>query len=160
MQQYNSYFENAYFRQISINISRGKYRYIGKGSGRIVYDMGNGSVIKAAKNRKGIAQNIEEYRIAQVDDSGLFAKVLTVSDNYRFLIMDKAERIKDISYVWNYFHVRSNIELYQVHEIRNLSEKYNLMIWDFGRSVNWGQINGRPIIIDYGFTRQVRRRYY
>jgi len=160
MQRYYNDYENAYFRQISININRGKYRYLGKGSGRIVYDMGNGLVIKAAKNRKGIAQNIEEYSIALVDDSGLFARVLTVSDDYHFLIMDKAERIKDISQVWKYFHVNSNKELYQVNEIRDLSEKYNLLIWDFGRAVNWGQINGRPMIIDFGFTRQVRRRYY
>ncbi len=160
MRRYYDDFEDAYFRQISININRGKYRYIGKGSGRIVYDMGNGLVIKAAKNRKGIAQNMEEYRISLVDDSGLFARVLTVSNDYRFLIMDKAERIKDISYVWKCFRVRSNNELYQVSEIRDLSEKYNLLIWDFGRAVNWGQIDGRPMIIDYGFTRQVRRRYY
>jgi len=160
MMEYYDDFEDAYFRQISLNISKGKYRYIGKGSGRIVYDMGNGLVVKAAKNIKGIAQNREEYRISLVDDSGLFARVLTVSDDYRFLIMDKAERIKDISFVWNYFRVRSNKGLYQITKIRDLSEKYNLMIWDFGRAANWGQIDGRPTIIDYGFTRQVRRRYY
>ena len=160
MRQFYDDFEDAYFRQISINVNRGKYRYLGKGSGRIVYDMGNGRVIKAAKNRKGFAQNIEEYSIAQVDDSGLFARVLNVSDDYRFLIMDKAERIKDISYVWKYFRVSNNKELFQIKALRELSEKYDLLIWDFGRAANWGFIDGRPRIIDYGFTWQVRRRYY
>lgn len=153
-------FQDTYFRQISRNISKGYYRYIGKGSGRIVYDLGNGQVVKYAKNIKGIAQNIEEYSIALLDDSGLFAKVLKVSDDYRYLIMDKADRVKDISFVWKYFHVRSNKELYQVRKIREIAEKYNLLISDLGRAVNWGQINGKPMIIDYGFTRQVRSRYY
>jgi len=160
MRRYYDDLEDAYYRQISININRGKYRYLGKGSGRIVYDMGNGRVIKAAKNIKGIAQNLEEYNISEVDNSGLFARVLNVSDDYRFLIMDKAERIKDMSYVWKYFRVRNNKELFQVNAIRDLFEKYDLMIWDFGRAVNWGLIHGKPMIIDYGFTRQVRSRYY
>jgi len=160
MKQYYGDFQDAYFRQISRNISKGYYRYIGKGSGRIVYDLGNGQVVKYAKNIKGIAQNIEEYSIALLDDSGLFANVLKVSDDYRYLIMNKADRVKDISFVWKYFHVRSNKELYQVRKLKEITEKYNLLISDLGRAVNWGQINGKPMIIDYGFTRQVRSRYY
>jgi hypothetical protein len=149
-----------YFRKISFNINRGRYRYIGRGSGRIVYDLGNGKVVKHAKNMKGIAQNIEEYNIALVDDSGLFARVSAVSDDFRFLIMEKAYHIKDISYVRKYYRVRSNNELYQIQEIRDIAEKYELLIRDLGRAVNWGLINGRPRIIDYGFTRTVRWKYY
>lgn len=158
-QSYGSFQDDA-FKAISRNIKRGNYRYIGKGSGRIVYDLGNGKVVKAAKNRRGIAQNIEEYNIALVDHSSLFARVIAVSDDYRFLIMEKANRIRDISFVWKYFHVGSNDELYQVNIIKDISEKYELLVRDLGRTVNWGQINGRPVVIDYGFTRQVRIRYY
>lgn len=160
MNRYQSASEEAYFKRIADRIKRGRYRYIGKGSGRVVFDLGDGKVVKAAKNIKGLAQNIEEFRIAMVDDSGLFARVWDVSEDYRYLIMDKAERLRDISQVWNYFSVGSNNELYQVNRIREVTEKYNLMINDFGRVVNWGEIGGRPMIIDYGFTRQVRKRYY
>lgn len=153
-------FGETFFRRISSDINRGRYRYLGKGSGRAVYDMGNGKVVKAAKNIKGFAQNIEEYRIALVDDSGLFADIWALSDDSHYLIMDKAERIRDISYVWDYFKVKSNDELFNLRKIRELSEKYNLLIHDFGRAANWGVIGGMPKIIDYGFTRQVRRRYY
>ena len=159
-QHYYSEIRDAYFKQMSLNISRGYYRYIGKGSGRSVYALGNGKVVKAARNMKGIAQNEAEYRISLVDDSGLFAKVSAVSDDYRFLVMDKAARIKNISFVWKYFHVRNNKELYQIQQIWDIAEKYDLLIWDLGRAANWGRINRRPIIIDYGFTRQVRRRFY
>jgi hypothetical protein len=153
-------YNDATFSRIASNINRGGYRFIGKGSGRVVFDLGNGKVVKAAKNIKGIAQNMEEYRIALTDDSGLFARIWDVSEDYRFLIMDKAERIRDISHVWDYFGVGSNSGLYQVKKLRDVTEKYNLLINDFGRVVNWGEIGGRPMIIDYGFTRQVRRRYY
>lgn len=160
MNQYQDDYGNAYFRRIASKISKGGYRYIGKGSGRVVFDLGNGKVVKAAKNIKGIAQNYEEFRIAIADDSGLLARVWDVSEDYRYLIMDKADRIRDISLVWDYFHVNNNNELFHVMKLQMVSEKYNLLIPDFGRAVNWGLIGGRPMIIDYGFTRQVRRRFY
>lgn len=159
-QYYHGDSEKATFKRISRNIRWGRYRYIGKGSGRIVYDLGNGKVVKCARNSKGIAQNIEEFHIAAEEHSGLFARVYAISEDHRYLIMDKAFRIKNISFVWKYFQVRNNEELYQVDQIKNMKEKYNLLVRDLGRAVNWGQINGRPVIIDYGFTRQVRIRYY
>lgn len=148
------------FEQIFLNINRGAYKSIGKGSGRIVYDLGNGKVVKVARNIKGIAQNEVEYRIALIDDSGLFANVTNVSEGFRFLVMDKANSIKDISFVWDHFNVKNNQELYQIQKLKDISLKYNLLLLDLGRAANWGQINGKPIIIDYGFTRQVRKRFY
>lgn len=153
-------FDDAYFRRISYDLAKGRYRYIGKGSGRIVYDLGNGKVVKSAKNMKGIAQNFEEYRIALTDDSGMFARVYDMSDDYRYLIMDKANGVRDISQIWRYFNVRSNNELYQLRILREISFRYDLLIRDLGRAVNWGLINGKPVIIDFGFTRDVRRKYY
>ena len=153
-------FSDAYFRMVSSNIKSGNYRLIGKGSGRAVYDLDNGQVVKAAKNIRGIAQNFEEHKIARIDHSNLFARVYDVSNDYRYLVMDKADHIKDISSVWDYFGVGSNNELFQVGRLRDISDKYNLLIWDFGRAVNWGEIDGKPMIIDYGFTRLVRRKYY
>lgn len=160
MKRHHDGVENTRFRKLHAEIKKGSYRYMGKGSGRIVYDLGNGQVVKAAKNIKGIAQNMEECRISSADDSGLFAKVLDVSGDYRFLIMDKADRIRNDSYIWNYFQANSSREFYQVKKIRDLSEKYDLLIRDLGRAANWGHIDGRPVIVDYGFTRQVRKRYY
>lgn len=161
MEQYHSDFiKNDYFRLISLNINRGAYECIGKGSSRMVYDLENGKVVKVAKNRKGFAQNEVEYRIALDDDSALLANVIATSEEFKFLVMDKANRIEDMSYVWNYFHVRNNQQLFQVQSLKNISSKYNLLFYDLGRAVNWGQINGKPVIIDFGFTRQVSRKYY
>ena len=150
--------QSNYFETISFYIKNNSYQRIGSGSSRSVYDLNNGKVVKAAKNIKGIAQNIVEYNISEDDSTGLFADVREVSDDFRYLIMDKANRIDSMAPVWDYYHVRNNRELFR--KIGYIASKYNLMLWDLGRAVNWGQIDGRPVVIDYGFTKQVSRRYY
>ena len=148
------------FKQIFLYITRGFYKCIGTGSGRTVFDLGNGYVVKVARNQKGIAQNKAEYKIALADDSGIFANIPIVSERFGFLIMEKADRIKNISYVWNYFNVKNNQELYKIQKLQDISSRYGLLFSDLGRAVNWGQINGKPVIIDYGYTQGVQRRYY
>ncbi len=148
------------FEQIILNIRRGTYNRIGTGSGRTVFDLGNGFVIKVARNRRGIAQNKAEYHISSAIDSCLFAKIQHVSEDYRFLIMVKAEKIKNISYVWNYFNVKNNRQLYQLAELKDIAAKHHLILGDFGIPINWGKIDDKPVIIDYGFTHQVKQRFY
>lgn len=148
------------FDQIMLNITLGYYRYIGSGSGRQVFDLGNGYVIKVAKNQAGIAQNKSEYKISFYDRSDLFAKVIQVSNDFSLLIMKKADKIKDISFVWKYFNVTNKMELFNSKELQNIKTSYNLLLGDFARENSWGMINGKPVIVDYGFTREVREKYY
>lgn len=148
------------FNNIMFNINNGYYRYISSGSSRDVFDLKNGYVIKIAKNMAGIAQNQYEYFISYYDNSNLFAKVVNVSDDFYFLIMEKADKIDNISDVFKYFNVSSKRELFQLKELQNIKKKYNLLLGDFNRKSNWGIIKGRPVIIDYGFTREVSERYY
>ena len=148
------------FNQIMFNIQRGYYRYIGSGSGREVFDMENGYVIKVAKNKAGVAQNKAEYKISFNDNSDLFAKAIEISNDYNLLIMEKADPINNILVIWKYFNVRSKRELFNSKELQNIKREYNLLLGDFARKSSWGMINGRPVIIDYGFTREVKNRYY
>ncbi|WP_090093691.1 hypothetical protein [Clostridium uliginosum] len=148
------------FNRIMFNLKRGYYRYIGSGSGRQVFDLGNGYVIKVARNRAGIAQNMCEYKISFNDDSDLFAKVIQASNDFDLLIMQKAHKIYNISYVFEYFNVASKRELFNLEELQSIKRRYNLLLDDFDRKSSWGMINGRPVIIDYGFTREVMERYY
>lgn len=151
---------NCIFNQIMMNIQQGYYKYIGSGSSRQVFDLRNGYVIKVAINSAGILQNQSEYRISCKDKSGLFAKVVRVSNDFRILIMEKAEKIYNISRVYEYFNVKSKEELFNLEELKNIFKENNLLTGDLNRESNWGVINGRPVIIDYGFTREVCRRYY
>lgn len=151
---------NIDFNQIMFNITQGYYKYIGSGSGRQVFDLGDGYVVKMAKNEAGIAQNNSEYKISCNDHSNLFAKVIKASDDFSLLIMQKAAKINHISYVWKYFNVRNKKELFNSEELLKIKKRYNLLLGDFSRASSWGIINGRPVIIDYGFTRKVVERYY
>ena len=146
--------------EILENLRGNQYNYIGSGSGRHVFDLGNGYVVKAAKNRKGYAQNKVEYLISQDSQSHLFAQIMQVSDDNGLLIMEKAIRVKEMKEVWKYFHVHSNSELSRIDEIRNICEKYSLLFADLCRTSSWGWVKDRIVIIDYGFTSSVRRKYY
>ena len=148
------------FNEIRSNLTQGYYRYIGSGSGRQVFDLGNGYVVKVAKNSAGIAQNKAEYKISFNDNSNLFAKIVQASNDFRLIIMKKANKLSDISYVWKYFNVTSKKELFNLKELQNIKRRYGLLLNDLDRVSSWGTINGRLVIIDYGFTRDVMERYY
>lgn len=151
---------SSIFNNIMFNINRGYYRYIGTGSSRDVFDLQNGYVVKVAKNIAGFAQNQTEYAISNYDDSNLFARVISISNDFYFLVMEKADKIDNISDVFRYFNVSDKRELFKLKELQNIKKKYNLLLGDFDRKSNWGIIKGRPVIIDYGFTREVSERYY
>ena len=108
----------------------------------------------------GREQNKAEYEISFEDSSGIFAEVIDVSNDYRMLIMRKAKKIKDMRIVWNYFNVDDKYEFYDCIYMQRLKNKYKLLLGDFEKASSWGIINGRPVIIDYGFTRHVEKKYY
>jgi len=148
------------YSYIQNNLKENSYRLIGSGSGRKVYDLGNGYVVKVAMNRKGIAQNEAENYIASSDNSDLFARIQTMSKDSIMLIMEKADRIRSISEVWRYYKVRNNWELFQRKEFRDIIIKHKLQRADLCRASSWGMVKGKIVIIDYGFTKEVRNRYY
>lgn len=147
------------FDNIRNNIEMRKYRLIGSGSGRHVFDLDNGFVVKMAKNRRGLAQNRAEYQISLTDHSHIFAKITAVSEDFHYLIMEKAEKIKSIKEVCNYYHVNNSRELLHKEEFRDLFQKNNLLPADLRRYNSWGLVMGKPVIIDFGFTREVSRYY-
>lgn len=148
------------YDDIAAKITRRAYKYLGKGSGRRVFDMGNGYVIKVAKNKKGIAQNEAEHKMVLDTEADLFAKVVSASEDFKYVIMEKAERVQRMNYIWKHFNAKNNKEFYQTINLKGISNKYGLTIADFGRASNWGLINGIPVIVDYGLTNTVFKKYY
>ncbi len=148
------------YNSILVHIKDHSYRYIGRGSGRNVYDLDNNYVAKVARNRKGIAQNKVEHYISAQGGEDILAHTVGKSDDSRIVIMEKADRITRIQEVYEYYGVKDSSQLYTIEEIQNLSKQYGLVVKDFGRASNWGMIDNIPKIIDYGFTIDVRRRYY
>ncbi len=148
------------FDKVMFNITQGYYKYIGSGSGRKVFDLGNGYVLKIAKNKAGIAQNKAECRISDNDHTNLFAKVIQVSSDFSLLIMQKANKVSDILYVWKYFNVSNKDEFLKTQELQEIKKHYKLLLGDFCRKSSWGMIDGKPVIVDYGFTREVVEKHY
>lgn len=122
--------------------------------------MNNGCVLKVAMNRRGMAQNALEQEISSVEQLGILAKVLAVSPNGRFIVMEKAQPINDFSIILAYYNVSSVNKLLEIREIRYLVEKYHLVVVDLTRLSSWGMLNGRPVVIDYGFSVEIRETYY
>lgn len=149
-----------YYNQIMNSISRGGYKYIGDGSSRKVFDLKNGYVIKVAKNMAGIEQNRMESKISKSDNTGLFAKVKYSSPNYEFIIMKKAKKVDDILWVWSYFGVFDAVEFLNLGELQRIKYKYDLMLNDLNRASSWGIVDGKMVIIDYGYTKKIREKYY
>lgn len=148
------------FDSIVMNIRKGIYERIGFGSGRLVFDLKNNYVVKVAKNKRGIAQNIEEYQISSIDQSDFFAKIIAASENFDMIIMEKALKYSNFGEIQKYFHVKNNRELFQKQDIRKVMQDHHLVPQDLYRLDSWGMVRGRPVIIDYGFTWKVKRKYY
>lgn len=138
------------FNDVLNKLHNHEYSRIGAGSGRVVYDLDNGYVLKVSKNAKGIAQNKAEYKISNSGISDVFAKVIDVSDDYKFLVMEKASKAKN-------FNIRKHII---TNSIFKELESTNLLPADLERNASWGIINKEPVIIDYGLTDEVYNEHY
>lgn len=108
-QQLNAIKEMAYpvsfnmeeFKSIRSFADRVKYcenrlKKLGAGTSRRVYQIDNEKCLKLAKNRKGIAQNIEEINLGNDMYAGsCFAKVYDYDSNGLFVEMELARRAKE-----------------------------------------------------------------
>lgn len=145
---------------ILYGIKSGMYRYIGAGSARKVYDLNNGFVMKIARNIRGIAQNEAEFLIFNDEYSPLLAKVYFVSDDYKYLIMRKADPIKNEKEFLNCFNIKEKKEIRNNEMIKEIHDKYNLIWADLYKFTSWGRLNNRCVLIDYGYTKEIYNKYY
>ncbi len=149
-----------YYPLIIEQIEQGKYRKLGAGSGRYVYDMENNYVIKYGRNQKGLAQNQAEDEIYHKRRDPVLAAVGGCTSDYRILVMEKAEPYKNSYSLCQYYNISSMRELHHIAEVRRMVEEYHLVGVDLMKISSWGEVRGRPVLIDYGFTTHVRNRYY
>lgn len=151
---------NYRFDEIYQGIKSGAYKQIGSGSSRRVYDLGDGNVIKAAKDIRGIMQNKNEKLVSDSCQSSVFARVVEVSEDFRFLIMPKAEGIKSMSKVFRYFGIKNLSALLKTDGLEEDIKTFRLGMGDIKRYTSWGLIDGVPYIIDYGLTMTIFKKFY
>ena len=148
------------FKKIIAGIRSGKYRLIGSGSSRRVYDLNNGYVIKVAKDIRGVFQNQTENTTYLAQNSNFFAPVVAISEDYKLLIMPKARKIKYIDTVCKYYNVKSIRSLIMLDTLNDDITRNSLGKSDLTRVSSWGLINDVPLLIDYGLTHSIFKKYY
>ena len=67
-------------------------KFLGEGSSRIVYDIDDYTVLKMAKNRKGIAQNMIEAE-PDFQKYDIMAKIFRADKMHTYIIMEKADKV-------------------------------------------------------------------
>lgn len=122
-----------------------KCKPIAEGAGRRVYIIGD-YVLKVAKNKRGITENQNEYYLYNnIDETIKTFLCPVIAINNKYLLMKKADLID--------LETFDNRILPEVINIINLLyEKYNIDDFDLKYNFNWGMINNKPVIIDYGYN--------
>lgn len=160
-------------------------KHLSSGSSRIVYLSPEKTVIKIAKNDKGIAQNKAEANPKM--QSKYLNKILKHASNYAWIethYLDKIttkefEKITGLKFSdfgeavrYGLKKVTGNTDLekpknfQQVEksdiykEIKRLGETFELMSGDIARISSWGVKDGKPVLIDSGLNRKIFEKFY
>lgn len=157
---------------------------LSSGSSRIVFILPDETILKLAKNDRGIAQNKVESNPKMT--SKFLNKILGKAKNHSWIntnFLDKIkekefEKMTDINFkdfgeaikygLKNvseskkskpkcFDHV-SKSEVYK--ELERLGDKFDLMPGDLARISSWGMKDNHPVLIDAGLTKEIFDEYY
>ena len=160
-------------------------KHLSSGSSRIVYSTPEDTIVKLAKNDKGIAQNkaesnpkmkskfLNEVISSAANNSWMETHYLDKITTKQFEEMtglkfeDFGEAIRyglrnvsentDMGKPKNFDEVEKS-EIYK--DLKDVGEKFKLMPGDLARISSWGTKDGRPILIDAGLTADVFADFY
>jgi hypothetical protein len=160
-------------------------KHLSSGSSRIVYLTPGKTILKLAKNDKGIAQNKAEANPQM--KSKYLNTVLSCAKNHAWMETHYLEKItekefeemthlkfEDFGNAIRYglknvsgntdkekpenFDKVAKSDIYK--ELRDVGEKFKLMPGDLARISSWGTKDGRPVLIDAGLTKDVFADFY
>ena len=158
--------------------------HLSSGSSRIVYKSPDGTIVKLAKNDKGIAQNKAEanpemkskYLNEIIDHADNFSWIethfldkITVKEFEEMTHLDFDDFGKAIKYGLKDVSEDSNtkpkkfadVEKSDIYkEMKKIGEKFKLMPGDIARISSWGTRDGKPVLIDAGLTKKVYEEFY
>ncbi len=167
------------------NYAERNLKHLSSGSARIVYLTPSKTIIKMAKNDKGIAQNKAEANPAMT--SKYLNQIISCAKNYSWLETHHLDKItekefekmtgikfgdfgdalryglknvsnnKDIEKPENFEKVAKS-DIYK--ELQGIGEKFKLLPGDIARISSWGTKDGRPVLIDAGLTRDIFDEFY
>ena len=133
-----------------------RLKKVGAGSDRIVYDIGDGNVIKIAKNARGLLQNSNETPDFYLAD--LLPEVREVGLDY--VVVEKVDinRKKANAFLKplqkfspkEFDDKTSDLQdAFQKLEVSEFMD-YDILFGDFKRAANWGFRGEKPVLLDMG----------
>jgi hypothetical protein len=185
------YSERVPFRR-RVEYAKQMAKRIGSGSSRIVFEIpyqGRKTVLKIAKNTKGMAQNEEESTLCNdyyLDQLGIIVPCIDydeINSKPTWIHLEYANKITEsqfkklvggdpfqlVTFAKNYFGRTRNKyaripeldpENTTVAAFLDYYGNYDANIDDYSRIKNWGLYKNRPVIIDFGFSDEVHKKYY
>lgn len=161
-----------------------RLKQIASGSSRTVFEYNN-DVIKIAKNKKGLEQNKIEIEIG-LTETKLVAELKQNDSEFYWSVFKKANQLNSdkfesltnfkMSEIHTYLKytkdkLRYNIALESdkeqyikeneiIFNLTKLVEEYNLSVGDMIRLSSWGEIDNSPVLIDFGLTSEIYKKYY
>jgi hypothetical protein len=161
--------------------------HLSSGSSRITYLTPDKTVIKLAKNDRGLAQNKEEVAANSKCNSKYLNKVLKNVSNYYWIevpFLDKIteKKFKEMTGIdfddfgealrYSLRSISGNTDKEKpsdyeeitksdlFKEISDIGKKLDLMPGDLARISSWGVKEGNPVLIDCGLTKKVFADHY
>lgn len=168
-----------------VDYAEKQMEHLSSGSSRVIYVMKDGSVLKLAKNERGVAQNKVEAnpkmksiyinKTLKADKDGIwktspFLDKITEKEFEKMTgvpFEDFGEAIsfglKSVSEDGSAkepkgFDKVKKLDLYQ--EIVKLGKEFELMPGDISRISSWGQIDDHPTLLDAGLTKDIFDEFY
>lgn len=152
------------------------FSLIGIGSSRYVYSINNTLILKYAYKKRGIIQcNLENEVYNKCDNICREILCPVIAAQNKIIVMKKAIPLNYCMNEWGICNaLDGNILMYLDeillkirydkllfhHLISQLCENYNLLYEDLIRISNWGVIDGKLVIIDYGCNKNLYYNYY
>lgn len=141
-----------------------KYKIIGRGSSRAVFEIDKNHVLKLPTSEKGIYQCRVENRIYNSVNE-YYEKYLCpilLFENNR-LIMKRAAPLKRSAYPRDFsiydllnWNTRNKFR----YDLKALAGTFDLLYVDLLNLSSWGIYNGRYVLVDYGCTNRIYDEFY
>lgn len=168
-----------------VDYAEDNIEHLSSGSSRVIYVLPDKTVLKLAKNERGIAQNKVEAnpemkskfinKTLKADKNGYwktspflekitekeFEEITGISfkdfgDAISYGLKDISED-KDAKKPKNMEKIKK-LDLYQ--DLVKLGKRYRLMPGDMARISSWGKVDNHPTLLDAGLTKDIYKEFY
>lgn len=138
-----------------------RYKYIGEGIARRVYELNDDYVIKLAKGREGFYQSkVEYYVFTHVNTNTLKYLCPIVWFTPRMVIMRRAIPLTKITKSRHVDLYTIRPEEHAARDLKTLALDFFLYYKDIINITSWGKLDDNNVLIDYGCTSRVGDVYY